>query len=845
MAKVAMIRNQTSFPVRIGEYLKALDFSTPETHQYSFLKYYQNLVRVFFEQVDVGAKGLLVNHTMGLGKSIIAVALAMDQLEAGRPVLFLLYKSLMGNLRDSITKYIKLRTAVEPSYRLGTIPPDDLDRYIDRTFQFVSMNAGNMMRQIYRKAQNELSREFAIAETERQLEGVIKSGSLDGKTVIIDEAQNLFRAITNGAKNATAFYKLAMESTDLRLVFLSGTPVSSDPFELVACFNMIGSREPNHPILPEAYTDFCKYFVDPATGHLKNRAKFQNRIMGLTSYVTHTHSIAKNSDGSSVAFPQDLGIQVITVEMTANQFTYYQFARDREIEEQKRPGGVAMAKNMSKPRGGKSSSYRQRSRQLSNFCPPKQFVDQKFSTIDTSKISASDSESPKFIAILEKINHHKNTPGIVYSQFVGAGGLGAFARYLEFHGYQLDPSLAKYTRSLRFGDESFSDQISDTQLSEEFGDDPPPMPLPKVEDVRMETISPEDVVNQPLVPGVDVSGASPRRTPIAPSRESHSKYLHFVSPPEPDLDGIRSKFSSTKYQRTVSGLPMGEPVPSVLSLRRHGGESDYNDDWIERYFGIEELRNDGTVGGGTLRRFAFITGDIPAEARNHLLARANSESNRDGSDIALLLISSTGAEGIDLKGFRHVHILEPYWNWARISQVKARAIRNDSHIGLPASEQNVQTYVYLAVPPKIAQVSEPSTDVDLWTESLKNRDVVESFLSSVHETAIECSLIDNLSLESKDPSLRYQCRVCNPDDLPLFIDDIDQDMKTPDKCSPIRKQKVTAREVLVNGRKYYHTVDLNSPYGFTLYEFLPDLNAYRPVPMDDRVYLLMEDLEVE
>jgi hypothetical protein len=59
---------------------------------------------------------------------------------------------------------------------------------------------------------------------------------------IVDEAHNLFNAITNGAKNALALYDLIMETRNIRLIFMSGTPIINDPFELVPCFNMIRGK---------------------------------------------------------------------------------------------------------------------------------------------------------------------------------------------------------------------------------------------------------------------------------------------------------------------------------------------------------------------------------------------------------------------------------------------------------------------------------------------------------------------------------------------------------------------------------------------------------------------------
>jgi hypothetical protein len=61
------------------------------------------------------------------------------------------------------------------------------------------------------------------------------------------------------------------------------------------------------------------------------------------------------------------------------------------------------------------------------------------------------------------------------------------------------------------------------------------------------------------------------------------------------------------------------------------------------------------------------------------------------------MITSSGAEGINLKNTRYVHIVEPYWNMVRFQQVIGRARSICSHEDLPISEQNIKIFVYLSV----------------------------------------------------------------------------------------------------------------------------------------------------
>lgn len=62
----------------------------------------------------------------------------------------------------------------------------------------------------------------------------------------------------------------------------------------------------------------------------------------------------------------------------------------------------------------------------------------------------------------------------------------------------------------------------------------------------------------------------------------------------------------------------------------------------------------------------------------------------------VLLISSSGAEGLDLKGTKKVQVLEPHFNPSRIKQVVGRAARYESHSHLPAEERHVKVEHYLS-----------------------------------------------------------------------------------------------------------------------------------------------------
>ena len=66
-----------------------------------------------------------------------------------------------------------------------------------------------------------------------------------------------------------------------------------------------------------------------------------------------------------------------------------------------------------------------------------------------------------------------------------------------------------------------------------------------------------------------------------------------------------------------------------------------------------------------------------------------------GEIIKILMITSSGAEGISLRNTRYVHITEPYWHPVRIEQVIGRARRICSHQDLPPELRPVNVFLYL------------------------------------------------------------------------------------------------------------------------------------------------------
>lgn len=103
--------------------------------------------------------------------------------------------------------------------------------------------------------------------------------------------------------------------------------------------------------------------------------------------------------------------------------------------------------------------------------------------------------------------------------------------------------------------------------------------------------------------------------------------------------------------------------------------------------------------------------------------------------VDVLLLSSSGGEGLDLKNTRQIHIMEPHWNIAKINQVIGRGIRYKSHEALPPSKRNVVVYYWISVP--LQSGKKMGADEYLYQISEQKTEEIHEFLNTAIKGAIE------------------------------------------------------------------------------------------------------------
>ncbi len=144
-------------------------------------------------------------------------------------------------------------------------------------------------------------------------------------------------------------------------------------------------------------------------------------------------------------------------------------------------------------------------------------------------------------------------------------------------------------------------------------------------------------------------------------------------------------------------------------------------------------------------KYAMYTGSEDFEERSIIKKIFKAPENKYGKNLKVLLATSAGTEGLDLKNIRQVHIMEPYWNEVRIQQVVGRAVRRNSHIDLPKNEQNVEVYRYLSVisekdQEKLKPKDRTSTDEAILEIAKKKEYITNEMLEVLKESAVDCVL---------------------------------------------------------------------------------------------------------
>jgi hypothetical protein len=240
--------------------------------------------------------------------------------------------------------------------------------------------------------------------------------------------------------------------------------------------------------------------------------------------------------------------------------------------------------------------------------------------------------------------------------------------------------------------------------------------------------------------------------------------------------GLRSKGPILVYSNFVSaeGLEMFKIYLKQLDYNPYGEGENYLQ-YLEYHGGIDELK------------------------RKKSIEIFNQIDNLDGKLVKYILIAPAGSEGISLRNIRQIHIMEPFWNETRIMQLIGRAIRQCYHKDLPLEERTVDVFRYKSV----KNNGEPTVDEKIEDLSRRKQVLIESFLKTVREAAVDCKLFANHNMMDT----KYQCFQFNESSMfdpqvgPAYNEDVYYDSKLSNGLNSLNSELKQIKVIKIMGIK--------------------------------------------
>ena len=656
-----------------------------------FLKRYLNPVSPY--------RGVLLYHGLGTGKTCTAIGIA-EQFKNDNNIIVMLPASLRGNFIEK-----GIHFCADKKYKKVK------DMYKD-FYTFISYNASNTINQIK------------------------KVGTFDNKIIIIEEAHNLISLMVGGIlDNNTSgrfIYDTLLNCKNSRIIALTGTPIQKDQYELGLLANILrGKFEITRFTIKSKYT--------------KNSEDLKSQLKKL-----------KFIDYIDINIPNDY----IELHITKYSYTPEYFGHTKEIEKVCKNNNIEVSYNGIE--------------EILLFPEDPDDFDKMYITMDDKgeKVYDPDIMKKRLMGLISYYELNKKcNPDVLFEKDVyvnmssyqnmyydklreyekksergGGGSTGKRQRGKRvsstFRVYTRQCSNFAFPRKIKrpfkdkkfvvFGGEKSKGKkknkkvLSETEIESESDINT---------DSELEMSDIEEELNNKQK---SIEYKNRIKKALSKLEKNKDKYLSLEALNEysPKMKLILENINKTKGLVLVYSNFRSMEGVGIFSL-------------VLKANGYDEFGSKSS-----LPKFAIYSGVEDEETRMKTLNVFTDESNKHGERIKIIMTTAAGAEGLDLKNIRQVHIMDPYWYESRTRQVIGRAVRRNSHKDLPENERNVEIYKYLSVfsgtdIDKLKELNEKgvkrpnsllSTDEYIYFNSNRKQRVIDELLDIMKSSSIDCLL---------------------------------------------------------------------------------------------------------
>jgi superfamily II DNA or RNA helicase len=658
----------------------------------------QKFVRDYLQK-DSPYRGLLLYHGLGSGKTCASIAIA-ENLKEDKNIIVVLPASLKSNFEIS-----GLKKCGSESYK-GV----NGDREIEKYYKFISLNSRNALKTFE------------------------KLGNIDNSVVIIDEVHNLISRIVSSIKGASSqgkgIYDFLMSAKNVKYVFLSGIPLVNSIFEAGIICNLL------HGYIELHIFDILK--ISGVPNKNTNLAQLKTNLEELKFIVylninSRNNTIELTTSIKKYEYDFDECVDIMikaaksaeidikyndTKEMalfpeTEETFDKY-FIQNKNTEEE-----TLINKNMlSRRMLGLISYYKSED-------------DKSYPTLRETQIINVPMSDYQFTMYQFARDKERNTDKKI-------------ARAKKKSGEKNSENFSKSVFRI------FSRMISNFSFPKEFKR----FDFIKDDNKNIETNGADGVPN--LLKELDieangVNGVSPledeKKISIRKKKIKKMKETQILSEMKKKSDIYLTMDALSQYspkmKKMIEMIINTDGLILIYStFVSIEGIKIFSDVLEQNGFTKYNNKNDINKLPYTLS-YTLFTGVEKDKEKEKSIETFNLEKNKNGDIIKVLLISSSGAEGLDLRNVRNVFIMEPHWNEARISQVIGRARRKNSHMDLPKEMRYVNIYRFHSVltdKQKSVYDEEFTSDEHIFKIAKKKEKITEETLNIMKNVAVDCKL---------------------------------------------------------------------------------------------------------
>jgi hypothetical protein len=719
---------------------------------------------------------LLLYHGLGTGKTCSSIGIAeemrayMQQVGITQPILVIASPNVQENYKLQLFDERKLKIEnglwklntcigeallkeVNPTNIIG-VPKDriilEINSIIHKYYRF--MGYGELANYIKRVMQLPEGGRFKMSEI-RELKIKKIKKYFDNRLIIIDEVHNIRISDDNQeqSKTASLLMEVAKNSSNLRLLMLSATPMYNSHKEIIWLTNLINTVDKNSTIRESDVFD--------KDGNFKEKKNTKNSeggkellIRKLTGYVSYVRG------ENPYTFPYRIYPDVFSlensIESIADNYPSMQM-NNREIDEP-----------------------------LENI------------PVFVTPIGEYQAKGYDFL-----MNHMRNKSYNVVNKFGEERELPSFENMDSFgYTYLLKPLEAL---DIVFPNTELdkNGEIADGS-TEEVGDE--------FEDQKNEEIVNNYIGKKGLSNTMSFTyQKSPypnvydyEYKPTVLNNPAHGRIFH------PDNIGKYSNKIAKICEciKKSKGIVLiysqyieGSIVPLALALEEMGIYRYSSESYAKSLFKtpptepLDALtmtpKSQYTGSSFSGAKYIMITGNKAYSPNNAAdINYATNPSNKEGEKVKVVIISKAGSEGLDFKCIRQVHVLDPWYNMNRVEQIIGRAVRNFSHCMLEDfKERNVEIYLHSTLP----RNGEEPADLYVYRYAEKKAQLIGKVNRLLKEIAVDCLLnigqhnftIDQLNTLANNRSM--QIRVSSKPELVDFqIGDRDySDICDYEKCA--------------------------------------------------------------